>query len=126
MSYKPAEYKINFSNCISYCMIIVIITIFCLDSMQYNLFYGHDLSYLYLCAVMMPILSYIVELTVEFSSSIFDGIESTGIVSVTLLLRGGVSASDITVTVFPYDQSPVSAEGKSCCDTVCRYFVTNR
>ena len=42
------------------------------------------------------------------------GSEESGVVPVTLLLGGGTSSSDITVTVTPSDQSPVSAEGKRC------------
>ena len=49
---------------------------------------------------------------VEFSHSEFVGIESSGIVPVTLLLKGGISASNISVIVIPIDRSPVSAEGK--------------
>ena len=54
------------------------------------------------------------ELMVEFAQMTFYGSETSGIISVTLLLRGGTSANDITVTVTPSDQSPVSAEGKCC------------
>ena len=53
-------------------------------------------------------------LTVQFSKSTFSGMETSGIVPVTLLLGGGTSASNITVTVIPLDQSPVSAQGKIC------------
>ena len=53
-------------------------------------------------------------LTVQFSQSTYTSSESSGIVPVTLLLSGGVSASNIIVTVIPSDQSPVSAEGKRC------------
>ena len=35
-------------------------------------------------------------------------------IPVTLMLRGGISLNEITVTVIPSDQSPVSAEGKEC------------
>ena len=51
---------------------------------------------------------------VEFSQNVFTGSESSGIVPVTLLLRGGTADRDIFVTVTPSDQSPVSAEGKKC------------
>ena len=53
------------------------------------------------------------ELTVQFSKPTFSGTEPTGVVTVTLLLGGGTSASDISVTVTPSDQSPVSARGKT-------------
>ena len=55
-----------------------------------------------------------VELRVEFSQPDFTSSEQSGVVPVTLVLRGGTSTSDITVTVIPSDQSPVSAEGKRC------------
>ena len=49
----------------------------------------------------------------------YTGSESSGLVSVTLSLRGGTSSEDITVTVTPSDQSPVSAEGKNMsCNTL--------
>ena len=51
---------------------------------------------------------------VQFSQSTFRGSESLGRVPVTLLLEGGTSDSDISVTVIPSDQSPLSAEGKRC------------
>ena len=51
---------------------------------------------------------------VQFSQNVFTGSESSGIVPVTLLLEGGTSDSDISVTVMPSDQSPLSAEGKRC------------
>ena len=47
-------------------------------------------------------------LTVEFSKSTFSGTEATGVVTVTLSLGGGTSASIINVTVIPSDQSPSS------------------
>ncbi|XP_065905004.1 uncharacterized protein [Dysidea avara] len=50
-------------------------------------------------------------LIVKFSQSIYPGTESLGRVPVTLLLEGGTSNSDISVTVMPSDQSPLSAEG---------------
>jgi len=40
------------------------------------------------------------------------GLEASGFISVTLLLRGGTAIDDIIVFVTPSDQSPVSAEGK--------------
>ena len=63
-----------------------------------------DLIYYYLLAVLQ----------VEFSQSDYTSSEQSGVVPVTLVLRGGTSTSDITVTVIPSDQSPVSAEGKRC------------
>ena len=65
------------------------------------------------CLIITNIYS-ITELEVEFSLPNFVGIEATGIVPVTLLLKGGASASNISVIVLPSDQSPVSAEGKRC------------
>ena len=52
-------------------------------------------------------------LTVRFSSSNFTASESSGSIPVTLLLEGGTSSSDISVTMVPSDQSPVSAQGES-------------
>ena len=51
-------------------------------------------------------------LSVEFAKMVYSDSEASGFIPVTLLLRGGTSADDITVTVIPSDQSPVSAEGK--------------
>ena len=48
----------------------------------------------------------------QFSQANYFGLETIGIVTINLLLRGGTSTNDITVTVIPSDQSPVSAEGK--------------
>ena len=49
----------------------------------------------------------------------YTGLERLGLLTVTLLLKGGSSADDIIVTVTPSDQSPVSAEGMSyTCHTV--------
>ena len=45
---------------------------------------------------------------VQFSSSRYTGSESTGNISITLLLEGGTSSSDITMIVETSDQS---AEG---------------
>jgi len=53
-------------------------------------------------------------LMVQFSQSIYTGSESSGIVPVSLSLRGGTADRDISVTVTPSDQSPLSAEGKKC------------
>ena len=55
-----------------------------------------------------------IELEVTFSQTTYSGLEDSGVVSVTLLLQGGTSSSDISVTVTPSDQSPVSAQGKEC------------
>lgn len=51
-------------------------------------------------------------LSVEFTQTVYTNSEESGFISVTLLLRGGTSSNDITVTVIPSDQSPVSAEGE--------------
>ena len=53
-----------------------------------------------------------VVLRVEFNQSTYTGSDSSGVISVTLSLKGGTSTNDIIVTVIPSDQSPVSAEGK--------------
>jgi len=55
-----------------------------------------------------------VVLMVRFSQLIFSGSESLGRVPVTLMLEGGTSDSNISVTVIPSDQLPLSAEGKRC------------
>ena len=59
-------------------------------------------------------LIYATVLTVQFSQNIFTGNESSAVITVTLLLVGGNSSYDISVTVTPSDQSPLSAEGKRC------------
>ena len=51
-------------------------------------------------------------LRVNFNQSVYAGLESSGVISVTLSLRGGTSTNDIIVTVIPSDQLSVSAEGK--------------
>ena len=51
---------------------------------------------------------------VEFTQATFTSSESSGTLPVSLSLRGGTSASDISVIVTPSDQSPVSAQGKRC------------
>ena len=48
----------------------------------------------------------------EFDQLTYDGLESSGVITVTLSLSGGTSTNDIIVTVIPSDQSSVSAEGK--------------
>ena len=48
----------------------------------------------------------------EFDQESYTGLESSGVMIVTLSLSGGTSTNDITVTVIPSDQSSVSAEGK--------------
>ena len=53
-------------------------------------------------------------LTVQFSQSVFTANESSGVMLVTLLLEGGTSDINVSVTVMPSDQSPLSAEGKKC------------
>ena len=61
---------------------------------------------------------YTLVLSVEFDQMIYSGSEASGIISVTLLLRGGTSSYNISVTVMLSDQTPVSAEGKkSVCYT---------
>lgn len=55
--------------------------------------------------------SFTAELMVQFSESTFSGLESSGSVSVTLLLGRGISASIISVNVTAFDQTPVSAQG---------------
>ena len=57
---------------------------------------------------------YFAVLVMQFSQSTFSASESIGKISVTLLLEGGTSDSNISVTVIPSDQSPISAEGKRC------------
>ena len=56
-------------------------------------------------------------LRIEFSQMNYTGSEGSRLLSVMLLLTGGSSADDITVTVTPSDQSPVSAKGEwyTCC-----------
>ena len=67
----------------------------------------------------VTIFCFYTELMVEFSDPSYTSSESSGNIPVTLLLRGGTSAIDITVTVTPSDRSPVSAEGKRCvCPTM--------
>ena len=51
-------------------------------------------------------------LSVQFNQLSYAGSESSGVISVTLLLSGGTSTNDIIVTVIPSDQLSVSAEGK--------------
>ena len=60
----------------------------------------------------------------EFAQSNYSGLERSGYISVTLLLKGNsISTHNITVTVTPTDQSPVSAEGKRCtCIQVVIYY----
>ena len=51
-------------------------------------------------------------LSVEFDQLTYAGLESSGVITVTLSLSGGTSTNGIIVTVIPSDQSSVSAEGK--------------
>ena len=53
-------------------------------------------------------------LTVQFSQSTFMDSESSTNMTIVLVLGGGTSSSDITITVIPSEQSPLSAEGKKC------------
>ena len=55
-----------------------------------------------------------VVILVQFSNATYSGSEESGAVPVTLFLEGGTSPFAITVTVMPFNQSPVSAEGKRC------------
>ena len=55
---------------------------------------------------------FIGKLAVGFSHPNYNINESSGSLMVTLLLRRGVSAISITVTVMPSDQSPLSAKSK--------------
>ena len=57
-------------------------------------------------------LFYFTALTIEFTSSNYSNYESSGNISVALLLKGGTSSTDINVIVTPSNQSPLSAEGK--------------
>ena len=63
--------------------------------------------------------SHTIVLSVDFAQMSYTGSESSGLVPVILILRGGISSENITLTVTPSDQSPVSAEGKNIsCDTL--------
>ena len=53
-------------------------------------------------------------LIVEFASDHFEHVESSTQLSISLSLGRGTSAFDIMVIILPFDQSPVSAEGKWC------------
>ena len=55
-------------------------------------------------------------LLVNFSAATFSGSESSGNVSVDLVLKGDwfIIDGNISVIVMPSDQSPLSAEGKRC------------
>ena len=64
------------------------------------------------CCRFQFIFHFTAVLTVQFAKSNFSGTEATGIVTVTLSLGGGTSASIINVTVIPSDLSPPSARGK--------------
>ena len=55
-----------------------------------------------------------VVILVQFSNTTYSGSEESGAVPVTLLLEGGTSPFAITVTVMPFNQLPVSADGKRC------------
>jgi len=61
---------------------------------------------------MQPCLFATGPLTIEFSQSRFMNSESSTSIVATLILGRGTSSSDITVTVVPSEQSPLSAEGK--------------
>ena len=52
-------------------------------------------------------------LQLEFAQNSYSGLERSGYISVTLLLKGNsISTHNIAVTLTPTDQSPASAEGK--------------
>ena len=53
---------------------------------------------------------------VYFDALVFTGSESSGniTVSMELIRHSSIMSGDITVTVIPSNQSPVSAEGKTC------------
>lgn len=57
-------------------------------------------------------MSFTVALTVQFSHLTFSGNEKSGVLHANLLIEGGTSVNNITVTVIPSDQLPLSAEGK--------------
>ena len=59
-----------------------------------------------------------IELRVQFSKHTYTGYERSGMIPVTLMLRGGILLNKISMTVIPSDQSPASAEGNnlSCHD----------
>ena len=57
---------------------------------------------------------------VEFSQSIYPGSEASGVVPIMLLLQGGTSTSDITVTVTPSD---VTAKGKIKCPSLTSCYI---
>ena len=50
----------------------------------------------------------------EFAQSSYTGGEKSGVITVMLVLKGGSSDDNISVTVTPSNQSPVSAEGMLC------------
>ena len=58
---------------------------------------------------------------VEFSQYAFSGSETSGVVPVILLLKGGTSTSDITVTV---TLSDITAEGKIRCPSLISCFIS--
>ena len=64
--------------------------------------------------VLLHTLHCIGKSAVEFSQPNYSVTESSGNLVVTLLLRKSISDNEITVTVKPSDQSPLSAEGKKC------------
>ena len=51
---------------------------------------------------------------IHFDTTVFNGSESSGMVSISLQLRRhpSITSGDITVIIIPSNQSPVSAEGK--------------
>ena len=101
-----------------------------LSSVSYTTYVSHQCTTQLLLINIQAIEShinftlFIAVLMVEFSKPTFSGSETTGAVPVTLMLGGGTSASVISVTVTPFDQSPVSAEGKILCVSYTDYNVS--
>ena len=54
-----------------------------------------------------------IDIKARFTHAQYTGSEATGFVMVTLELVGGTSSNPFSVTVTPWEQSPVSAEGYS-------------
>ena len=71
------------------------------------------ITYIYKIWLVFNQLSNTLELSVEFDKMVYSGSEGSGVISVTLSLIGGTSSFNISVTVMPSDQSPVSAKGNN-------------
>ena len=81
------------------------------SSHNYHLAFSH--TYLSLInKLIIKLVSVTTGLTVGFTQLNYTGLESTGSITVTLLLKGGISTEDIKVTIIPYNSSPLSAGGK--------------